>query len=69
LINHVEILLIFTTAVVIVWLFRKLKLPTILAYLAAGVLVGEFGLGLVKDNGNYEHLAELGIVFLLFTLV
>jgi CPA2 family monovalent cation:H+ antiporter-2 len=68
LINHVEILLIFTTAVVIVWLFRKLKLPTILAYLAAGVLVGEFGLGLVKDNGNYEHLAELGIVFLLFTL-
>lgn len=52
----------------IVWLFRKLKLPTILAYLAAGVLVGEFGLGLVKDNGNYEHLAELGIVFLLFTL-
>jgi CPA2 family monovalent cation:H+ antiporter-2 len=68
LINHVEILLIFTTAVVIVWLFRKLKLPTILAYLATGVLVGEFGLGLVKDNGNYEHLAELGIVFLLFTL-
>lgn len=68
MINHVEILLIFTTAVVIVWLFRKLKLPTILAYLAAGVLVGEFGLGLVKDNGNYEHLAELGIVFLLFTL-
>ncbi len=68
MINHVEILLIFTTAVVIVWLFRKLKLPTILAYLATGVLVGEFGLGLVKDNGNYEHLAELGIVFLLFTL-
>ncbi|MGB0937101.1 MAG: monovalent cation:proton antiporter-2 (CPA2) family protein [Colwellia sp.] len=68
MINHVEILLIFTTAVIIVWFFRKLKLPTILAYLAAGILVGEFGLGLVKADSNYEHFAELGIVFLLFTL-
>jgi len=51
-----------------VWLFRKLKLPAILAYLAAGVLVGEFGFGVVQNESNYEHFAELGIVFLLFTL-
>lgn len=67
-INQVEILLILTTAVFIVWLFRKLKLPAILAYLAAGVLVGEFGFGVVQNESNYEHFAELGIVFLLFTL-
>ena len=49
-----------------VWLFRKLHLPAILAYLVAGMVVGEHGIALVSDD--YEHIAELGIVFLLFTL-
>tara|TARA_R110000737_G_scaffold1598_10_gene4763 strand:- start:10613 stop:12538 length:1926 start_codon:yes stop_codon:yes gene_type:complete len=54
--------------VLIVWLFRRLQLPAILAYLVAGVLVGEHGLALAQEHVDYEHFAELGIVFLLFTL-
>ena len=66
--SHIEILAILTSAVLIVWLFRRLKLPTILAYLIAGMVVGEHGLAFAQDQVDYEHFAELGIVFLLFTL-
>jgi len=67
-IAHIEVLAILACAVAIVFLFRKLNLPAILAYLIAGVLVGEHGLALAQENLDYEHFAELGIVFLLFTL-
>jgi len=66
--GHIEILAILTWAVAIVWLFRKLNLPAILAYLIAGMVVGDHGLALAHDQVDYEHFAELGIVFLLFTL-
>ncbi len=66
--GHFEILAILSCAVLIVWLFRRLKLPAILAYLVAGMLVGEHGLNLAHDQVDYDHFAELGIVFLLFTL-
>jgi CPA2 family monovalent cation:H+ antiporter-2 len=66
--GHLEILAILTSAVLIVWLFRRLHLPAILAYLVAGMLVGEHGLAFAQDHVDYDHFAELGIVFLLFTL-
>jgi CPA2 family monovalent cation:H+ antiporter-2 len=66
--GHLEILGILTNAVFIVWIFRRLKLPAILAYLVAGMLVGEHGLNIAHDQVDYDHFAELGIVFLLFTL-
>ncbi len=66
--GHFEILAILTSAVFVVWLFRRLKLPAILAYLVAGMLVGEHGLNVIQDQIDYDHFAELGIVFLLFTL-
>lgn len=66
--SHFELLAILSSAVVIVWLFRRLQLPAILAYLVAGIIVGEHGLALAHEHVDYEHFAELGIVFLLFTL-
>ncbi len=63
-----EIIAILVAAVVTVWLFRRLNLPTILAYLVAGTLVGEHGFSVTGQSLDYEHFAELGIVFLLFTL-
>lgn len=66
--GHFDILAILCSSVVVVWLFRRLHLPAILAYLVAGMLVGEHGLAWVQSQVNYDHFAELGIVFLLFTL-
>ena len=66
--GYFEILAILTCAVFVVWLFRRLKLPAILAYLVAGMIVGQHGLNIANDQVDYDHFAELGIVFLLFTL-
>jgi K+:H+ antiporter len=66
--GYLEILAILTCAVFVVWLFRRLNLPAILAYLVAGMIVGQHGLNIVHDQVDYDHFAELGIVFLLFTL-
>jgi CPA2 family monovalent cation:H+ antiporter-2 len=66
--GYFEILAILTCAVFVVWLFRRLNLPAILAYLVAGVIVGQHGLNIVNEQIDYDHFAELGIVFLLFTL-
>ncbi|QOL24702.1 cation:proton antiporter [Thalassotalea sp. LPB0316] len=66
--TYLEVVVILACAVGLVWLFRKLNMPAILAYLVAGMLVGEHGLNFTHNNVDLEHFAELGIVFLLFTL-
>ncbi|GLX80835.1 monovalent cation:proton antiporter family protein [Thalassotalea eurytherma] len=66
--TYIEVVVILASAVCFVWLFRKLNMPAILAYLVAGMLVGEHGLNFTHNKVDYEHFAELGIVFLLFTL-
>jgi CPA2 family monovalent cation:H+ antiporter-2 len=47
---------------------RLLRLPVILGYLAGGMVVGPYGLHLVKDVGQIETLAQIGVALLLFTL-
>ncbi|CAN5278128.1 monovalent cation:proton antiporter family protein [soil metagenome] len=48
--------------------FRLLHLPPMLGYLTVGILVGPHALGLVPAGGEAEHLAEFGIVFLMFSI-
>jgi len=48
--------------------FEKLKIPTIAALLAAGVLVGPLGLGLVHNAEDIETIANLGLTLLLFVI-
>lgn len=62
-----QILLILIGAVVATTLFRRLKLPAILAYLAMGALIGPFAIGLANPS-DMALLSELGVVFLLFML-
>ena len=45
---------------------RRLRLPTIIGYLAAGVLIGPYTIGYVADAGVATELAELGVVLLMF---
>jgi len=54
------------TAVLVVPLFRRLKLGGVLGYLAAGALIGPWGLGLIAHAETTLHFAELGVVLLLF---
>ncbi|MBB5752113.1 monovalent cation:proton antiporter-2 (CPA2) family protein [Prosthecomicrobium pneumaticum] len=49
-------------------LFKRLGLGSVLGYLAAGVLIGPFGLGLFTDPEAILHVAELGVVMFLFVI-
>lgn len=63
---HAVVLL--ATAAVAAPLARALKIGSVLGYLAAGVLIGPHVFGLFTDVENILHVAELGIVFLLFLI-
>lgn len=47
---------------------RQLRLPVILGYLVAGIVIGPFGAGFVKETAQIEVMAEIGVALLLFTL-
>lgn len=55
-------------AVVAVPLFRKLRLGSVLGYLAAGLAIGPFGFGWFSDPQAILHVAELGVVMFLFVI-
>ncbi|MFT4633023.1 MAG: monovalent cation:proton antiporter-2 (CPA2) family protein [Candidatus Pseudothioglobus sp.] len=57
-----------TAAVIAVPLFERLRLGAILGYLAAGVAIGPWGLAMISDPTDTLHLAELGVVMLLFLI-
>ncbi len=63
-----ELLLVLAATLGIVFLFHKLRLPTIVGFLIAGVIMGPDGLGLIRNVSQVETLAEIGVVFLLFTI-
>jgi monovalent cation:proton antiporter-2 (CPA2) family protein len=59
---------LLAATVLIVPLFRRAGLGTVLGYLATGVVIGRFGTGLVDDPEELLHLAEIGVVLLLFVI-
>lgn len=65
---YTDLLILLFTAVLLVATFRRLGLPVILAYLIAGVLLGPHGLAVITGQSIMQTIAELGIVFLMFSL-
>ena len=63
-----QVVVLMALSVVSVAVFRKLHLPPILAYLFAGLLTGPELLALFPHPEDMHLLAEIGIVFLLFSL-
>jgi len=63
-----QALILLAGSVFLVTLVRRLALPTSLAYLCVGLVLGPHALGVVSDSGTTRLLAELGVAFLLFTL-
>ena len=64
----VRVVALLGAAVVAVPIFRKLGLGSVLGYLAAGLLIGPFGLGWFNDPQTIIHVAELGVVMFLFVV-
>ena len=62
------VLILLTTAVLAVVVFRLLRLPPMLGYLLSGVIIGPHALGLIPETTEAHHLAEFGVVFLMFSI-
>jgi monovalent cation:proton antiporter-2 (CPA2) family protein len=64
----VDIALLLLAAVVAVPLFKRFGLGSVLGYLAAGIAIGPWGLGLISQVEDILHFSEFGVVLLLFVI-
>lgn len=65
---YADVLILLLAAVLLVAIFRRLGQPVILAYLLAGVVLGPHGAAVITGQAIMQTIAELGIVFLMFSL-
>ncbi len=62
------VLVLLASAVLVVVACRRLHLPPMIGYIVTGLAVGPYALGFVPDTDTTRHLAEFGIVFLMFSV-
>lgn len=63
-----EIVVVLGISIVIILAFQKLKVPSILGFLLAGIIVGPSAFNLLSSHHEVELLSEIGIIFLLFII-
>src|SRR6202051_4448682 len=63
-----QIAIFLAAAVIAIPIFRYFKLGSVLGYLAAGIIIGPAGLGLISKIDTTLHIAEFGIVLLMFVI-
>ncbi len=63
-----QIAVFLAATVIAVPLFRRFRLSAVLGYLAAGIVLGPWGLGLFEDVERILRFAEFGVVLLLFVI-
>ena len=63
-----ELLIILSASLAVIALFHRFGLPPTLGYLGTGLLLGQLADGVFHDPEAIQHLAEFGVVFLLFSL-
>ncbi len=63
-----DVIIIFLVSLPIVFLFRKINMPSIVGFLIAGIFIGPYGFKWISEIHSIEVLAEIGVVLLLFTI-
>lgn len=63
-----QIVIILSVAIPIIFIFKKLKMPSIIGFLIAGVVIGPYGLKLISSSEQIETMAEIGVILLMFTI-
>jgi CPA2 family monovalent cation:H+ antiporter-2 len=63
-----HIVIIFAISAAAVFFLNKIKVPSVIGFLLAGILIGPHGISLIKDQAAIEVFAESGVILLLFTL-
>jgi len=60
--------LIFIASAAVILLLYKLKIPSLIGFIVAGIIIGPYGVGFIKDVHFIQILAEIGVILLLFTI-
>jgi CPA2 family monovalent cation:H+ antiporter-2 len=63
-----DIVVILLVALPIIFLFKKINLPSIVGFLIAGMIIGPFGFNLIRSIDEVEVMAEIGVMILMFTI-
>ena len=63
-----ELVLIGASAIAIILIFQRLKIPPVIGLIFTGILLGPSGISVVYEQKMVSTLAELGVVLLLFTI-
>ena len=62
----IQTVIYLSSAIILVPIFKRLGLGSVLGYLIAGVLIGPYALKLIPDPEQVLHFAEFGVVLMLF---
>ncbi|MEM8907054.1 MAG: cation:proton antiporter [Bacteroidota bacterium] len=63
-----DLIIILSVSAVVLFISTKLRLPSVVGFLTAGVLVGPFGIELITSAEKVDVMAEIGILLLLFSI-
>jgi len=63
-----DIVVIFLLSVLLLIALYRIKIPSIVGFLITGIIAGPAGLGLIHNQESIKFFAELGVIFLLFTI-
>jgi monovalent cation:H+ antiporter-2, CPA2 family len=63
-----SLVVIFGVSALVVFLLNRIKIPSLVGFLVAGIIIGPHALGLVRELKEIEVFAEVGVILLLFTL-
>ena len=63
-----SVLILLASGVLAVVVCRSLRLPAMVGYLITGLALGPHALGLISDREEMSHIAEFGVVFLMFSI-
>lgn len=63
-----DIVIILGLSILIILLFQKMKVPSLLGFLLAGIIAGPYAFNLISSQHEVELLSEIGIIFLLFII-
>jgi monovalent cation:H+ antiporter-2, CPA2 family len=64
----IDLTVVLGAAVLVAYVFARLRLPAIVGLFVAGVVIGPDALGLIAESEEIEAVAEIGVVLLLFTI-
>ncbi len=63
-----SLIIILGIAAVVVFALHRIRVPSVVGFLLAGILLGPYGLHLIKDIKTIQIFAEIGVIILLFTI-